>query len=104
MVLYEIESMSGVLNAIADPVLVIDKDYKIVFVNDAALDLCGVRREEIVGKNCHEISHHCPMPCVPPEKCPHREVFATGKPSRCQAERSAARKEKRRYSTSLLRR
>jgi len=72
---------NGVLDAISDPVLIIDKDYKIVFVNNAALELCGVSSEEVIGRNCHEISHHCPMPCVPPETCPHRAVFATGKSS-----------------------
>jgi PAS domain S-box-containing protein len=80
MVTDELESMSGVLNAIADPVLIIDKDFKLVFANNAALDLCGLSRDRVVGKNCHEISYHCPMPCVPPEKCPHQEVFATGRP------------------------
>lgn len=73
---------NGVLNAIADPVLIIDKDFKTVFVNNAALELCGMGREEVIGRNCHEISHHCPVPCAPPEICPHRAVFATGKPSR----------------------
>ena len=73
-------NMNDVLNAIADPVLIIDRDYKIVFVNKAALELCDVSPDEVVGKNCHEISHNCPVPCAPPEICPHREVFATGKP------------------------
>ena len=70
-----------ILDALADPVLIIDRDFKIVFVNNAALELCGVRREEVIAKKCHEISHHCPVPCVPPETCPHRMVFTTGKPS-----------------------
>ena len=30
-------NMNDVLNAIANPVLIIDRDYKIVFVNKAAL-------------------------------------------------------------------
>lgn len=72
---------NGVLDAISDPVLIIDKDYQIVFVNNAALYLCGLSRNEVIGRKCHEISHHCPMPCVPPETCPHRAVFTTGKSS-----------------------
>ena len=91
-------NMNGALNAIADPVLIIDKNYKIVFVNDAALDLCGVDREEVVGKNCHEISHHCPMPCIPPETCPHREVFATGKPSIVKHEHCCTEGKKKIFS------
>ena len=80
MVTDELENVSAVLNAIADPVLIIDKDFKLVFANNAALDLCGLSRDRVVGKNCHEISYHCHMPCVPPEKCPHQEVFTTGQP------------------------
>jgi PAS domain S-box-containing protein len=91
-------NVSGALNAIADPVLIIDKDYKIVFVNDAALDLCGVGREEIISKNCHEISHHYPMPCVPPETCPHRTVFATGKPSIVKHEHCCTEGKKKIFS------
>ena len=71
----------AVLNAIDDPVLIIDKNYKIVFANDAALALCSVSREGVVGKTCHEISHHCPVPCALLEQCPHQEVFSTGQPS-----------------------
>lgn len=72
---------SGVLNAIDEPILIIDKDYKIIFVNNAALDLCGLSREGVIGKTCHEISHHCPVPCEPRDQCPHQEVFSTGQPS-----------------------
>jgi len=82
MVLYEIETMNSVLNAITDPVLIIDKDFKILFANAASLDLCGVGREGIVGRNCHDISRRCPLPCVLSGKCPHQEVFTTGRPSR----------------------
>lgn len=71
-----------ILENISDGVLIIDRDYKIVFMNSAALELCGMSREAVVGRNCHEISHNCPVPCVPPKICPHREVFATGKPSK----------------------
>jgi PAS domain S-box-containing protein len=70
---------AGALNAIADPVLIIDEDHKIVFVNDATLELCDLSREEVVGRTCHEISHHCPTPCDSPTTCPHRAVFASGR-------------------------
>jgi PAS domain S-box-containing protein len=70
------------LNAITDPVLIIDRDFKILFANTASLDLCGVGREGIVGRNCREISRRCPLPCVLSGKCPLQEVFATGNPSR----------------------
>lgn len=78
----ELESqvMKNVLNAISDGVFIIDKDFKIVFVNEAVLNFCGVIGDDVIGKNCHDISHRCPTPCALPEKCPHREVFSTGRP------------------------
>ncbi|MBI5633835.1 MAG: PAS domain-containing protein [Nitrospirae bacterium] len=72
--------MRDILNSITDYMLIIDKDFKVVFANEAALHLCGVSGEDITGKNCHEISHHCPTPCSLPEECPHKEVFSTGRP------------------------
>jgi len=71
--------MKDLLNAIADGVLIIDKDYEIVFANKALLDLCSLSAEDIVGRKCHASSHRCPTPCALPERCPHKEVFSTGK-------------------------
>jgi PAS domain S-box-containing protein len=67
------------LNSISDSILVIDKDFKIVFANEAVLNLCSVSGEDLIGRYCHEISHRYPTPCSLPEICPHQEVFATGK-------------------------
>lgn len=69
-----------ILEAIADGILVIDKDYKIVFANQAALDLCQLSSDEVIGHNCHMLHHRCPSPCKLPDLCPHSEVFSTGKP------------------------
>ncbi|MBI5635303.1 MAG: PAS domain-containing protein [Nitrospirae bacterium] len=76
----ESQAMRGILNSITDSVLIIGKDFKVVFANEAALHLCGVSGDEVIGKSCHEISHRCPTPCSLPEKCPHQEVFFSGQP------------------------
>jgi len=71
-----------VINGIADAVSVIDvKDFKIVGVNRAFLDICGLSEEEVIGKTCHEITHHLATPCMPPDDpCPIGELLETGKP------------------------
>ncbi len=79
MVPDESENGSGVLNAIADPVLIIDKDFKLVFANNAALDLWSVSRDQVLGKECRDLSPRCILPCAP-DNCPHQEVFATNRP------------------------
>jgi PAS domain S-box-containing protein len=101
MVLDEIETMSGVLNAITDPVLIIDRDFKILFANTASLDLCGVGREGIVGRNCREISRRCPLPCVLSGKCPLQEVFATGNPSRIKQRLRCSEGTERTFDVSV---
>lgn len=71
--------MEYILNAIADCILIIDNDHKIVFANRAMLDYCGVSLEKIVGKRCYEFFHNSQFPCKDVDICPHKEVFSTGK-------------------------
>ncbi len=94
----ELTSVEEVLNSIADPILISDRDYKIVFVNKAALALCGLHLDKVAGKTCHEVSHHCPTPCAFPEKCPHRKVFSTGEPSQVKHTHCYREGEERTFS------
>jgi len=75
----ERQALRGVINSITDGVLIIDRDFKIIFANEAVLHFCGASGDKVIGLNCHEISHLCPTPCALPEKCPHQAVFSTGR-------------------------
>jgi two-component system cell cycle sensor histidine kinase/response regulator CckA len=79
MVPDENESRSSVLNAIADPILITDKDFRILFANTAALALCDLGRDQVIGRKCRDLSPRCPLPCALSENCPHQEVFATNR-------------------------
>jgi PAS domain S-box-containing protein len=70
-----------VINGIADAISVIDvKDFKIVRVNKAFLDIYGLDEKDVIGKTCHEITHHRTSPCIyPDDLCPIRELLETGK-------------------------
>jgi len=77
-----IEHTKAILDAMADGILVIDKDYNIVFANKTMLECCGIKAADITGKKCHDLLHLCPVPC--PEKChtetcPHTEIFKIGR-------------------------
>jgi len=62
------------------PTVVIDRDYCIIAANAAYCTSYGVDPDEIVGRRCHEVSHHSEMPCHQNgEHCPHHEVFRTQK-------------------------
>lgn len=58
------------------PTVLIDHEYRIVGANQAYCDAYGVSAEHVVGRTCHEISHHSAVPCHENgEQCPHREAF-----------------------------
>ncbi len=49
------------LNNLPTPVMTIDKDYNVTFMNPAGADVVGLRPEECVGRKCHELfkTPHC---------------------------------------------
>jgi PAS domain S-box-containing protein len=75
------EFSERVLNSLSDPLLVIDpNDYTITRVNEAALKQLKLRKEDLIGKTCYEITHHRSTPCKPPHDiCPIQEMLKTGK-------------------------
>ncbi|MBI5049763.1 MAG: PAS domain S-box protein [Nitrospirae bacterium] len=71
------------LNSLAEGILLIDRNYTIVFANKTILQLCGQEREDVIGQKCHKFSHQCPVPCYKKGEsviCPHFKVFKTGEP------------------------
>lgn len=75
--------LQSLINVQENPFVLIDKDYRVVSANHAYCQVYGMSPEEIVGRLCHDISHHSAVPCHENgEVCPHQKVFATGEP--CQ--------------------
>ena len=61
------------------PLVVIDRDYRIVAANSAYCRQYGMERAEVLQRRCHEVSHHSPRPCHENgELCPHLTLFASG--------------------------
>ncbi|MGL1931912.1 MAG: PAS domain-containing protein [Desulfotalea sp.] len=54
------------LNTIPTPIMAIDTDYNITFVNPAAASIAGQSPDEVIGKKCHDLFNtpHCKT-----EKC-----------------------------------
>ena len=68
---------------IHEDVVVIGLDHKIIDINDTFLKELGLTREEAIGQNCYEITHHQSIPCSGEEHpCPLANVIKTGGPSR----------------------
>ncbi len=64
-----------ILDSLAEGIYVIDKEFKIVFVNKSATQITGIKREDVLGKVCRTFckSERCQI------GCPITEVIRTGK-------------------------
>jgi PAS domain S-box-containing protein len=66
---------------ITDGILVITKDFKIIWANEGSLRMAGCKMEELVGNYCYKATHNSESPCQPPHDiCPVREVINAGNP------------------------
>ncbi|MEW6675896.1 MAG: PAS domain-containing protein [Nitrospirota bacterium] len=81
-------SKYNILDSVFDGILVIDRGRNIIFANKLYLEICGLKKEDIIGKKCHEVSHRCLVLCSLSDKikrpamdtkpnfiCPGEEVF-----------------------------
>ena len=73
--------LQSVIDGTLDPLLVIDRDYRVVLANRAARELTGRDVPTSGGLTCHDISHHRDRPCEGTEHpCPLRDVVAAKAP------------------------
>ncbi len=68
-----------IVRGIDEEILLISKDYKIVWANKCAVDKYG---SDIINKRCYYVTHRLDIPCQGPfDICPVSDVLATGKSS-----------------------
>jgi len=66
---------------IQEDVLVIDYNYRIVDINEGLLKKLGLKRENVIGRPCYEITHHQNQPCSGEHHpCPLVQTLETEKP------------------------
>ena len=96
------EFTETVLNSMNDAISVIDvNNFRIIDANSVFLDNYGMKKDEVIGKTCHEIIHNCAEPCVPPiHICPLIETLKTGKNSTSELVHYNKGKEKRYFEVS----
>lgn len=69
----------ALIDATSEGVMVLDRDYRILRINEAALVNSGLSREEAMGKYCFQVSHQSISPCDCPETpCPMLATLNTG--------------------------
>jgi len=72
-VLERTEEWERTLDAIADPVMILDTDHKIIKANKSMATALGVTPAGAVGLTCYESVHGTKEP---PEFCPHSKLLA----------------------------
>jgi len=71
--------LETVLNSMAEGLVVIGRDYRIIDANYAACTLFKLSKEDIVGHFCYEVFHGIRKPCgLATALCPFSEVFEKG--------------------------
>jgi PAS domain S-box-containing protein len=74
----KVSELENILSSIAAPMLVTDKNLRIVRINDAALQATGYSRDEVVGKmTCAELAK---TPLCGTESCTLNTCMRTGRP------------------------
>ncbi len=78
-----LQYLYSIINSLDDQLMVIDRDYRIIDVNDAVLTNLNITKEGILGEFCYRISHHSSEPCnTRRHMCPIDSVWKTGKPAK----------------------
>ena len=67
---------------IQEDVLVIGHDYRIIDVNNTVLNRMGLKKEEVIGRFCYEITHRQSFPCTGENHpCPLIKTMETIEPN-----------------------
>ncbi|MBM4279106.1 MAG: PAS domain S-box protein [Deltaproteobacteria bacterium] len=75
------EFVEIVFNSMHESISVIDvKDFRVIDANQAYLNEVGLKKEEVIGEHCYELTHRSPVPCTPPDHpCPILDLIKNGK-------------------------
>ncbi len=69
----------NILQGITDPILILSRDFKIIWVNEAFQNQTGFKIEDIISNHCYKITHRQDVPCQPPhDLCPVLVAEKTG--------------------------
>ncbi|MCU0564179.1 MAG: ATP-binding protein [Desulfobacterales bacterium] len=96
------EEMETILNGIQDFILVISPDMTILEANGAFLQKMGCRRDQVVGRKCHEVYHALDHPCeLANHNCPLQKVIRDQRHDRHVQRRRMPSGDMRYYEVSV---
>jgi PAS domain S-box-containing protein len=71
------QEFHGLLDAVPDSLMLLDKDLKVLWANRVAAESIGGTPEALTGRHCHSLWYERATPCDP---CPVLKSFSTGRP------------------------
>ncbi len=71
------ERLEAALDAIEEGIIVINKDYKLLYANKSAFKASGEKAKKILGRKCFEVIFDASKPC---DWCKCDECFESGRP------------------------
>jgi len=73
--------LEDIAHGVTESILLLSKDYKILWANDAALKQTGLAMNELLGNYCYKATHGRETICESPDDpCPVCELLETGEP------------------------
>jgi PAS domain S-box-containing protein len=86
--------LQSVIDGIAEPIMIIDNDYRIKFLNQAAYEQSNVR-DRPTESLCYKVSHRYDQPCSGIEHpCPLEKVRDSGRPVTVEHEHFSSGKKR----------
>lgn len=73
--------LENIVNGITEQIILVSKDFKILWANKTFLDQFGCKIEDLPRSYCYAVTHNRQSPCQPPyDTCPIAKVLETGMP------------------------
>ncbi|GEM_PF-2865000 len=71
-----------VLDCLDQEILVISKDFKVLYANATFLQEIGSTKEAVLGEFCYKVTHNRTSKCAPPkDPCPIMRLLETNQPT-----------------------
>ncbi|MBN1779731.1 PAS domain S-box protein [bacterium] len=70
------QNRENIFQAIGQPAFILDPEYNIILINQAAIEAAGIPYKKLIGSKCYELFHRS---LQPPDGCPMRQVLNSDK-------------------------
>lgn len=78
-IVHKLEIYEKVLDNVGEEIMLLDRDFKILWANKKVVETYGTDKTDVVGDHCYKLTHKLDHVCQPPyDICPVEEALKTG--------------------------